>query len=125
MKSITIALVAIIFCVVVSILSNKCWKLEQIFKFTNSIFSSLQHAFAAPSKLTENEAAPSLIDNTETVPFGMVEDDALCMVKVITGIVEDTDFAASWRVVSERMVAGAERIKACRKNAESSEQEIS
>lgn len=85
----------------------------------------IQHAFAAPSTLAANEVASSLIDNTEAVPFGMVEDDALCMVKVITGIVKDTDFDASWEVVAQRMEAGAERIKACRKNAESDEEEIS
>lgn len=55
----------------------------------------------------------------------MVEDDALCMLKVITSQVQDTDFAASWEVVAKRMAAGADRIKACRENAESSDEEIS
>lgn len=80
---------------------------------------------AAPQlqNLSKNEVASSLIDNIETVPFGMVEDDTLCIVKAINSIVEGTDFAPSWKVVAKRMEIGADRIKACRKNAETDNEE--
>lgn len=55
----------------------------------------------------------------------MVEDDAICIVKLVTGYVKDTEFAASWEVVAKRIEAGAERIKACRRNAETDDEEIS
>lgn len=75
---------------------------------------------AAPSNLSKNE-----VENIDIAPFGMVEDDALCMVKVITDIVKDTDYAASFEVVAKRMVIGADHIKTCRKHAESDQEEIS
>lgn len=54
----------------------------------------------------------------------MVEDDILCFKKVIGSIVKATDFAPAWKVIEKHMENGANRIKACRKNAETDNEEI-
>lgn len=81
---------------------------------------------AAPSRqnLSNNELASSIINNIETVPYGMVEDDILCFKKVIGSIVKATDFAPAWKVIEKHMENGANRIEACRKNAETDNEEI-
>lgn len=55
----------------------------------------------------------------------MVEDDILCINKVIKSIVKDTDFASAWKVIEKHMENIANRIRACRKNAETDDEEIS
>lgn len=54
----------------------------------------------------------------------MVEDDILCFVREIDSIVKDTDFASAWKVIEKHMENGANRIKTCRKNAETDDEEI-
>lgn len=82
---------------------------------------------AAPlqENLSKNEVDSSFNDTVETVPFGMVEEDTLCIAKVITSIVKDTDFAPSWKVVAKRMEIGADHVKSCRRNAKTTDEEIS
>lgn len=85
---------------------------------------------AAPSLLNSpnNDSESSVINKVgskaETVLYGRAEDNILCSIETIKSIVKDTDLNSIWIVVEKLMENGANRIKACRENAGTDEEEI-